>query len=96
MTNKPFNPLELLKSAATALDTVPGEHGAEHANVLQLERAAASLIELCYKSGKTADDGFIEFGYTDDNTLRHISECDICKEGVKQFFTLYPKSEQPI
>lgn len=96
MTNIPLNPLELLKSAVAVLDTVPGEDGAEHANVLQLERAAASLIELCYQSGKTADDGFIEFGCTDDNALRHISECDICKGGVRQFFALYPKTEQPI
>lgn len=96
MTDKPFNPLELLKSAVAALDTVPGEYGAEHANVVQLERAAASLVDLCYQSGKTADEAFITFGYTEDNALRHISECDVCMGSVRQFFTLYPEAERPI
>lgn len=84
----PINPLELLKSASAALNTVPGEYSVEHANVLQLERAANYLINLG-ATPDTFDSSVYLLGETTDGAAKHIGECDVCLAGVRQFFDLF-------
>ena len=83
----PLNPLELLKSAVSSLDTIPGEFGEEHANVLQLE--AASVLVLTRDVQDGSDKAVVILGESRDRAMQHISICEVCMRGMEQFLILH-------
>jgi orotate phosphoribosyltransferase len=90
-----FNPLELMKSAAAAASEIPGEFGAEHANVLVIGTAAHQVMDIMHDDGRDVDAAIIVLGYAEDKSYRHIAACDLCIASLKRIVSVFnPTAEE--
>jgi len=61
---------------------------------MQLERAARFLVSVFDESTRSYDEGLRILAYTQDISMRHISDCDVCMSSVKKFIALYPSVDE--